>query len=255
MAIVIGSARHDEHGACYSGGKAGDQLQKSSVNDTSGEVSMQNFYVHSKGWYVLRPKSADHAAAIAKAMIRACNNEHIGYDQSNRLGVVKYGTNATVNTECDCSSLVRQCIKEGTGKDVGNFTTDDEVSTLNNSGLFQSKIAYTSDTALYTGDVLVTKTSGHTVIVTSGKSRSGATTETETGGFDVATLPTIKKGSSGATVKSLQALLNVKNNAGIKIDGDAGTATDKAIKAYQKAKGLTVDGKCGKKTWYKILTD
>ena len=48
MAVIIGSARHDEHGNCYSGGKAGDQ--------TGQEVSTQKFYNHSKGWYVLRAK-------------------------------------------------------------------------------------------------------------------------------------------------------------------------------------------------------
>lgn len=40
MAVIIGSARHDEHGNCYSGGKAGDQ--------TGQEVSTQKFYNHSK---------------------------------------------------------------------------------------------------------------------------------------------------------------------------------------------------------------
>ena len=44
MAVIIGSARHDEHGNCYSGGKAGDQ--------TGQEVSTQKFYNHSKGWNV-----------------------------------------------------------------------------------------------------------------------------------------------------------------------------------------------------------
>ena len=50
MAVIIGSARHDEHGNCYSGGKAGDQ--------TGQEVSTQKFYNHSKGWYVLRDEQS-----------------------------------------------------------------------------------------------------------------------------------------------------------------------------------------------------
>lgn len=252
MTVIIGSARHDEHGACYSGGKAGDQLQ-GGTNDRSGEVSQQTFYVHSKGWYVLRPKDATQATKLASAMVRACDNAHIGYDQSNRLGIIKHGTKTTVDTECDCSSLVRQCIIEACGKDVGNFTTSNEASTLESSGLFQSRISYTASTTLCTGDVLVTKSSGHTVIVTSGKERTNTNTNDD-GGFDVADLDTIKNGSKGAQVESLQALLNVKNNAGIKIDGKAGSKTEKAIRSYQTAKGLTVDGECGKATWKKILT-
>jgi len=33
------------------------------------------------------------------------------------------------------------------------------------------------------------------------------------------------------------------------IDGDDGPATEKAVKAFQKAKGLQVDGTCGNETW------
>ena len=88
--IMIGSARIDERGK-LSGGVAGDQKQVSSSNDTKGEVSMQPFYVHSKGWYILRPKSSTLAAKMAERMIAACNNKNIGYDQGNRLGVIIYG--------------------------------------------------------------------------------------------------------------------------------------------------------------------
>ena len=75
MSIKVGSARIDERGK-ISGGKAGDQTGK--------ELSIQNFYVHSKGWYIIRPKSIEHAKKIAKAMETACNNKHIGYDQNER---------------------------------------------------------------------------------------------------------------------------------------------------------------------------
>lgn len=43
--VIIGSARGDERGRA-SGGKAGDNNKK--------EVSNQNYYLHSKGWYRLR---------------------------------------------------------------------------------------------------------------------------------------------------------------------------------------------------------
>lgn len=116
MAVIIGSARIDERGKLL-GGQAGDQKQKSSTNDTVGEVSMQNFYVHSKGWYIMRPKDANIAKKIALNMKTACNNKNIGYDQGNRLGVMTYGVNSKVKTETDCSTLVRACVKEASGKD------------------------------------------------------------------------------------------------------------------------------------------
>ena len=162
MAMKIGNASIDEKGN-IAGGQPGDQNGK--------EVCMRSYYLHAKGWFLLRPKSVEHAKNIASSMIRACENDNIGYNQSNRLGVIKYGTNSSVKTECDCSSLVRQCVIEGTGKDPGNFTTANEKTMLQNTGLFESAISVTSSTVLYNGDILVTKTKGHTVIVVSGNER------------------------------------------------------------------------------------
>ncbi len=163
MTTIIGSARIDENGNAV-GGKAGDQTGK--------EVSTQNFYVHKKGWYVIRPKSAEHADRIAECMRRACANDNIGYDQGNRYGVIKNGTGSKVKTEADCSSLVRACVKEATGVDPGDFNTESECSALDKTGLFESRKQYTSGMKLCTGDILVTRTKGHTVIVTQGADRT-----------------------------------------------------------------------------------
>lgn len=159
--IRLGSARCDERGK-YVGGKAGDQTGK--------EVSEQNFYVHSKGWYILRPLSDAHAQKIAERMQAACANPNIGYDQNQRLGIIKAGIDTKSPTECDCSSLVRQCVREATGKDPGNFTTANEKGMLLNTGLFEA-LTYRTGTKVCTGDILVTKSKGHTVICTQGPSR------------------------------------------------------------------------------------
>lgn len=65
----------------------------------------------------------------------------------------------------------------------------------------------------------------------------------------------LKKGSTGDSVKALQALLKGYGyNIGIYgVDGSFGPATDKAVRAYQKAKGLEVDGSVGPATWAKLL--
>lgn len=180
MATIIGSARIDEHGN-ITGGKKGDQKQTTSVDDRSGEVSQQNFYVSSKGWYILRPKLQIYRNKLARAMITACDNSNIGYSQSERLGVVKNGVNSKEPTNADCSSLVRACIIEAMGKDVGNFTTYNEAKILENSGLFEKRVKFVSEktTPLFTGDVLVTCSKGHTVIVTKGKSTSADSETTD----------------------------------------------------------------------------
>ena len=59
----------------------------------------------------------------------------------------------------------------------------------------------------------------------------------------------VKKGSKGGFVYITQGILRAKGYYTGKLDGDAGTLTDSAIRTWQKAKGLTVDGECGANTW------
>lgn len=63
---------------------------------------------------------------------------------------------------------------------------------------------------------------------------------------------TIQKGSSGSSVKEAQCWLN-KFNYGLVVDGQFGTATDSAVRAFQKSKGLEVDGVVGPKTWNALI--
>lgn len=64
--------------------------------------------------------------------------------------------------------------------------------------------------------------------------------------------PTLKNGSSGASVKTLQSALN-KFGYGLSVDGAFGPKTLAAVKAFQKSKGLAVDGIVGPKTWAALL--
>lgn len=243
--IYIGNASIDENGK-LSGGTSGDQTGK--------EVRTRTYYLHNKGWYLLRPKDVSHANAIAKAMIRACNNDNIGYDQGNRLGIIKYGTNTTTKTECDCSSLVRQCVIEGTGVDSGNFTTANEKSKLLATGLFENAISVTSSTVLYNGDILVTKTKGHTAIVVSGNERKTETSESE-----VYKLNTLKKGSTGVDVTIFEAIMKKMGYYKGSIDTNFGNGCVSACNAFQTkypecGTNGKPDGVWGAKCWDKALS-
>ena len=177
MTYKIGSARSDERGK-YSGGKAGDQKQIN-VFDDRGEISVQSFYVHSKGWIILRAKKDDHAKKLGERMVVACMNKNIGYSQSDRYGIIKLGTETKIPCNADCSSLVRRCVIEATGTDPGDFNTSSEASALMKTGLFE-KIEYKSGAKLYTGDILVTaRAKGHTVIVTEGEARAKSQKESQ----------------------------------------------------------------------------
>lgn len=70
------------------------------------------------------------------------------------------------------------------------------------------------------------------------------------------TLSVLRKGSESEEVKALQRMLYAMGyNLGTQnpIDGDFGSKTDTAVRAYQKSKGLTVDGIVGAMTWTKLL--
>ena len=69
------------------------------------------------------------------------------------------------------------------------------------------------------------------------------------------TLKELKRGAEGAQVKALQQLLLANGCRMPKYgaDADFGTETETALKAYQKANGLSADGICGVNTWKKLL--
>lgn len=97
---------------------------------------------------------------------------------------------------------------------------------------------------------------GSTVVSTPEKpqqeAKAPATTTTQTAS-GVITMKTLRKGDKGTQVKVLQWLLNENGyNAGA-VDGIFGSGTQAAVKAFQKAKGLAVDGVVGKNTWTKLL--
>lgn len=163
--VRVGSARINEKGT-INGGKAGDQ--------TGSEVSTQQWYPHKKGWIVIRAKDPSDREAIARNMEQACANDNIGYCQVHRSSLTavaaRYGYDTSkVNTkvETDCSELVRVCVLFA-GIIVGVFNTSSEVSVLLKTGAFtiHTSDEYTKKTdKLLRGDILVTKTKGHTVVV------------------------------------------------------------------------------------------
>lgn len=184
MSVLIGSARINENGG-INGGTAGDQ--------TGREVSTQAWYLHSKGWIVIRAKDSAVREKIAKNMQSICDNNNIGYCQAHRgtltAAAKPYGYDAAKvdkKVEVDCSEAVRNCVLYA-GITVGTFYTASEVSALRNTGKFDvltdDKHCKSSD-YLLRGDILVTKTKGHTVVVLSNGAKASVSTssESESGG-------------------------------------------------------------------------
>ncbi|MDR0883269.1 MAG: peptidoglycan-binding protein [Oscillospiraceae bacterium] len=67
--------------------------------------------------------------------------------------------------------------------------------------------------------------------------------------------PPLKNGSRSTYVLILQDMLNTAGyNAG-ELDGVFGGQTEDALKRYQRARGLTADGKVGCSTWQRLTSD
>lgn len=219
VSIIFGSARSSETGGIN--GTKGDQKN-------GAEVSTQAYYNHSKGWYVLRANTDDARIKLAKAMKDACNNNNIGYGQSDRLtgwneaGKVGYDMSKISNAcNVDCSELVRCCVRYATGKDIGDIYTGNERSVLLNTGLFKdvtSGVTASTGAGLYNGDILVTKTKGHTGIIVSGGGVSYTSTTTSSTSCSSAKVASAKYKDT-----SLAGTYTVSNCNKLNMRADAGT--------------------------------
>ncbi len=227
--VTIGSARIDENGN-ISGGQAGD--------NNGREVSTQPYYDHSKGWFVFRAKSIFVRELIAEAMESACANDNIGYDQSSNQSLYSVAKKvdfdlSKVSTPCetDCARLVRCCILYA-GIQIKDFYTGDEPAVLSDCGYFD-QVYVKSQEELARGDILVTKTKGHTAIV-------------------------IVSGSAyKLTTREMQECMRTLGWYTGSIDGDYGPLSMVAVRKYQKGwRGkLEVDGVFGPKTSEKLIAD
>lgn len=77
--------------------------------------------------------------------------------------------------------------------------------------------------------------------------------KTAVNGSEVFTMKTLRKGDKGTQVKVLQWLLNDNGFDCGTADGIYGSKTLAAVKAYQKAHGLTTDGIVGRNTWTQLI--
>ncbi|GAF65830.1 putative N-acetylmuramoyl-L-alanine amidase [Bacillus sp. TS-2] len=79
-------------------------------------------------------------------------------------------------------------------------------------------------------------------------------TPPKTGGAQVVTTPIIRRGSNGAAVGRMQNRLMTHGYSLPRFgaDNDFGAETENAVRAFQRDKGLTVDGIVGPKTWAEL---
>ncbi len=259
---MIANSGSDEHGK-ISGGQAGDQ--------TGNEWRVRSWY--NRPWKcVLRYPVEAIRNDIATLAEHGAANDHVGYDQSQRLTfwealskAANYDpANITIDCEEDCSSGVAAIVKavgyrNGLSKlrDVNaSCYTGNLRAVLKAAGfevLTESKYL-TSDKYLKRGDILLND-SAHTAINLSNGSMSGSAsaTSTSTGGEKVFYFGHVRKGKTGTAVLMFQCVANVRFGYNLALDGSCGPATEKAIREIQAKLGLEQDGSCGPATWTAIL--
>lgn len=286
MAIRIGHASLSEAGSVN--GVKGDSTKK--------EVCTRTWYKKPWDYMAIHPDATvreKHAAAVEAA----CNNDNIGYGQSDRntlyneAKAVGYDL-AKINNKCncDCSALMNLAAVISGAKGVtygsNGWTTSTMKSKLKAAGykIIEDATILASSAYCVRGAVYV-KAGSHTVCgldngskykTTLEKAGANATTATSTKTESTTvkmestttksatttneknctvTLKILKKGSKNDNVKALQILLNGLGYSCGKsgADGDFGSDTLKAVKAYQNAKCPPADGEVGSETWSKLL--
>ena len=279
MAIRIGHASFSENNSIN--GKKGDSTKK--------EVCIRNWYKKPWDYMAIHPDASvreKHAAAVEAA----CNNDNIGYGQGDRNTAYKEAkavgydiAKITNKCNCDCSSLQNLAALVSGAKGVtygsNGWTTSSMKSPLKAAGykIIEDPTILASSSYCVRGAIYV-KAGSHTVCGLDNGSSYKKTLEkagvTDTGSSKAesstvkiesaptvketsctVTLKTIKNGSKNNTVKALQILLDGYGYSCGRYgaDGDFGGDTLKAVKAYQLANGLKVDGIVGAATWGKLL--
>lgn len=168
MAVICGGAHSDENKQIR-GGKPGDQ--------TGGEVSRNDWYLSDKGWRCFRANNPTARANIAYDMEAACDNDNIGYNQAERNWLYRVSKSlsipfdcalVTTPCDCDCTSLIRVCLAYAGINVPSNFQSLNAARLLLETGEFTEMIGpgYTeSSQMLIRGDILITATRGHGMVV------------------------------------------------------------------------------------------
>lgn len=252
MGVRMSNCGHDENNR-YSGGKAGDQ--------TGTEWCLRSWYPYP--WnYILRWKDEELANLYADLAVEAAQNNNVGYDQGQRttfgVELQKVGWRPSkIKTPCeaDCSKGTIDLIRAvGHIKGIAELQNCHNVMSYTGNMMtwFRSAAGkkyfeiltgkyLTSPSLAKRGDINL-NTSHHVNITVD----NGANAGSEKG--------YLEKGDSGSAVKTMQTMLIACGySCGASgADGDFGSGTDSGLRAFQKANGLTVDGKYGPKSKAKL---
>lgn len=250
--VKISNSGSDENGK-YKGGKAGDQ--------TGREWYIRDWY--NRPWNcVLRHPNDEVRKCLATLAVKAANNDNIGYDQQQRDTYRKALEKAGWDpekideaVESDCSAgVIANIIATGYILGIAGLQNFGATYTGNmraegkNRGfkVLTDPKYLTSSEYLMAGDIPLNYQHHVCTVVTNGVKSRAEEPLTKKGDYEL--MPLVKKGSRGKAVKILQIMLG-----GLSVDGSFGAKTDEVVRAFQKKKGLLVDGEVGPLTWNALI--
>ena len=182
---------------------------------------------------------------------------YLGYDC---VGLVKgvlweggYATNGVPDISAD--AMIDRC--KSVSSDFSSITVGEFVWLKGHCGIYIGEGKVVESTPAWNNGVQITSLSARNW-TKHGKLPYIEYTKEEVKNTVTIELPVLRKGNKGEEVKTLQRLLkslsfNGKGGRVLTIDGDFGSNTDYALRSYQKANSLEVDGICGKNSWNSIL--
>lgn len=245
--------------------------EKGTVNGVAGdstgkEVCIRDFYVYKGGWdAVLIPVTDQIAEQSALACEKGCANSKIGYSQNTRNTAHKEAAYVgyqldKINVPCntDCSAFMTLCAIAGGVKELeytGNApTTSTMIEKFVATGKYKvstDKKFLSSPDYLKRGYILVKK-GHHTVMCLEDGDKVKVNNIIKK--TVIVAKPTLRKNSIGDEVRILQNNLKVTVNNKLKVDGDFGSCTESAVKAFQLVHmgKKEVDGIYGPKTAAKM---
>ena len=246
-------------------------------------MSAEEWRAMAVGKVLTKENPIDVAISIAESYLgyhEGANNKTIFGDTMHAIQPRNMDANAPW---CDAFVdfvILKTCEHFGKGAETARMVLcgDFDDYTYNSVALYK-KAGRWSNTA-HRGDQIFFGGSGHTGIVTAVNGGTVHTTEgnkadeVRRGSYSVNSpsiigygrpryelidgkvtaddMPLIKKGSKGDAVRKLQEMLNAKGYK-LNVDSDFGPATDAAVRAYQKANHLEVDGEVGQNTWSSLF--
>ena len=193
--------------------------------------------------------------------------------QDNYYNAAVYGSKWIGHTVADCSGMFAWAFSKLGGSIAhGSNSIYDRYCTKKGKLTDDLKKSILPGTAVFTG---TEKTHGHIglyagngKVIEAANTQAGVCTSNitekkwtfygELDGVnygDQPLYPVLRKGDKGEYVKKVQTILvQLGYDIGSSgIDGDFGPATEKAVKAFQKANGIGQDGVVGAKTWPALL--